>query len=262
MIKVVCCISDFNVEGYKSGLAFSCKLLKINLITLYHGGGWDSHRLKDSHLKAFLRSQPREQIVLFTDGYDTIFLGREIDLYKKYLQMAPTREIVISAETNCYPDNELTEDYPLIGGSYRFLNSGGIIGPAGKLLEALYEIDSMKLAKEEQGRYNWSNQYLWTKLFLSQSSPLILDYHCELFQTLSNDMESTHEFVAALREDNSQSVNQIIENEIIKIDNKFEFSNNLITNKETMTQPLHLHFNGPIMKQIMFKGPFKGLIRI
>jgi hypothetical protein len=262
MIKVVCCISDFNIAGYRNGLALSCNLLKINLITLYHEDKWDSHRLKDNYLKSFLRSQPREQIVLFTDGYDTMFLAKEMAIYQKYLQLSPTREIVIAAETNCYPDNELKEEYPQIRGSYRFLNSGGIIGPAGKLLEALYEIDKMKLAKEDQGRYEWSNQYLWTKLFLSKSRPLILDYHCELFQTLSNDMESTHEFVAALRENNTQSLNQIIENEIIKIDNKFEFSYNLIRNRETMTQPLHLHFNGPIMKQIMFKEPFRALTRI
>ncbi|REA63595.1 hypothetical protein DSL64_03895 [Dyadobacter luteus] len=258
MIKVVCCISDFGVAGYRNGLSYSCRRFKINLTTLFHSDLWHSHRLKDSSLKLFLQSQPAEQIVLFTDGYDTLFLAREMDIYIKYLQLSPNRDIVVSAETNCYPDENLASVYPNTVGSYRFLNSGGIIGPAAKLLSALNEIDSIKHLEDD--KYAWSNQYLWSKLYLNRSVPMIVDHQCEIFQTFSNDLKSAHAFALASKEGKTELVSRLIEDERVRIDANFEIKDSAISNLETNTRPLHLHFNGPIMKFMMFLDPFRALI--
>lgn len=256
MVKIVCCVSNAEETGYLAGIKSSCDRYDLELITLIHPTEWGSHRLKDIYLKEFLKGQTPDQIVLFSDGYDTVFVNDSTDIYNRYLGICREAQILISAEVNCYPDPSITQNYPELDTSYRFVNSGGIIGRAGDLLRALTKIESHL----RDTRFGWSNQYLWSKLYLGGDLPMKLDSKCSFFQTMSSSMESTNSFVRACQMENWEVAHEILDAEVANLVEDFDISPKAVFNKHTYSEPLHIHFNGPIMKQLMFHAPLIDLL--
>ena len=247
--------------GYKNALNASCNYHKLTLITLFHSDKWQSHRNKDSYLKEYLHSVHPEEVILFTDGYDTIFIGDEKSILDRYKLLSNGGEyIVVSAEENCYPHRGLESAFPIVSTPYRFLNSGGIIGKAEQLLEILAAIEqeSKNLDNGDNNLYKWSNQYLWTLIYLKKTHKIVLDNHCALFQAFVNDMETTLKFVSNYSDSfeskfmYSKSVRKTLSN--------FKLGSQVLQNISTGTFPVHLHFNGPIMKNSLFQYPFNSFI--
>ena len=123
-----------------------------------------------------------QDIILFTDGYDTVFTKnyKYYDLIEKF--RAFNKPVIFSAETNCYPAHLpicVNQDlYPVAPTKYRYLNSGGYIGEASfiyKMLElslgVTYNIDN-------------NDQYLTNMVFVDNQDWIGLDYFQEIFCTL------------------------------------------------------------------------------
>jgi len=257
-MKIITCITNPEEIGFKHALKASCNYFNLELITLVHSGQWDSHRHKDTYLKQYLLSLPADEVVLFTDGYDTILLGGEKEIMDRYRRVSPDKGIVVSAEKTCYPDPNLADDYPLATTPYRFLNSGGIIGRAADILDALEEIEQIK-SQLTDDPFQFSNQYLWTRIMLKEGNPRIkLDVNCVLFQTFPTTMETVRKFQAI---PDIEEKKNIVMAEMKAILSDFEVNEGLdIYNKVTGTYPLHLHFNGPVMKPAMLFQPFLSFI--
>lgn len=260
-MKIITCISDEEDIGYKYALKASCNYHNLDLITLLHRSEWITHRNKDIYLKNYLFTLPENEIVLFTDGYDTILIGGEEQILKRYKLVSPESGIVISTERYCSPDPSLISLYPLVNTQYRFLNSGGIIGKVSEILLLLEKVNSLNLENKKtvSNHYRWSNQYLWTQIFLKEKELNIkLDVNCELFQTIPNSIESGYKYAGVT---NVEEREKMILNSIDAILNEFILNNGIsIKNVSTNTYPIHLHFCGELMKPAMFMEPFNIFI--
>lgn len=56
-------------------------------------------------------------------SYDVILAGSPSELLKKFVQSGS--QLLFSAESFCWPEWGLAEQYPEVGSGKRFLNSGG-----------------------------------------------------------------------------------------------------------------------------------------
>ncbi len=260
-MKVITCISDEENLGYVYGLKASCKYFGLDLTTLVtKNNKWETHRNKDIELLSALKNLKLNEIVLFTDGYDTLFIGNEEEILKRYYDAVGKKDILISGEKSCYPDSSLAGQFQHIPSDFKYVNSGGIMGTVKFFLKALSEIE--KIRRElltNLDLFPFSNQYLWTLYFIKNQEKIAIDYKCKLFQTLTPKMSS----VAFLREMDGdiEKRKKYTKREFEKVNEDFELNNNLsLLNKLTFERPVHLHFNSPISKFGMFHEPYLSWI--
>lgn len=123
-------------------------------------------------LRERLTTMDDSAIVLFVDGYDVVLDANARELIERYC--AFDANIVMAAEVSCWPDAERADDYPPVAGSYRFLNSGSLIGPADELRKLVAR--PLALDGDDQ-RY-------FTDAFLGGEHDMVLDTTCKLFQTM------------------------------------------------------------------------------
>ena len=142
----------------------------------YTGGGHKILLLIDA-IKRY-KNDP-SVVIMFTDGYDVLIDGTEDRILSKFV--AANASILFSAETFCWPDRTLANEYPHVEyGLKRYLNSGAYIGFAGPLYDLL---TSEKIENQDD------DQLFLTKIFLNNLKhkkwDLKLDSRSELFQNLN-----------------------------------------------------------------------------
>ncbi len=247
---VLTCISNMEHPGYKL-LLQSCDYYGLNLKTLYNKGGWNSHRLKDFHVQNYLKTLDPDEIILFTDGYDTMFVSGEEEILKKYKAFGGT--VVFSAETNCFPHEAHKIEYGIGETKFQYLNSGGYIGSVASLLKLFDKLELMVSAGDiSESSYQMSNQFLWTKLYLLHRSEIRLDYHCNIFQTFVNRIDILHSHPATRNKLFFEEVNHVLED--------FYIDKSRLYNEVTGSTPSHLHFNGVLFKNIIQTGLLNDII--
>jgi hypothetical protein len=259
-VKVITCINNKYHPGYKYGLSVSCRYYNYELITILTEE-WKSHRDKDRGLQQALNELEDHEIILFTDGYDTLFLDTPQSVLSMYDEIRNGKEIVISAEKCCYPDPQLTRYYPASKSPFSYVNSGGIIGTVAAFKDALNCLKEISEMKANEA-YTFSNQYLWTWFFILYPEKITLDDSCRIFQTLSPDMSAVKKWVKLMNSFSSLKGKNLAASEFRKVLRDFEYSDSIgLFNTITKTKPKHLHFNSPISKSNMFEEPFKRWIR-
>ncbi|XP_032526726.1 procollagen-lysine,2-oxoglutarate 5-dioxygenase isoform X2 [Danaus plexippus] len=142
----------------------------------HEGGGHKVNLLKDK-LSSMKIPEDRDQIILFTDSYDVMFLGSLDEIVQKFLAMSV--RVLFSAEPFCWPDSSLASQYPDSQQLNPFLNSGGFIGYLPELLKILnYETVGNKD----------DDQLFYTKVYLDEdyreSLRISLDHKSAIFQNL------------------------------------------------------------------------------
>lgn len=183
-------------------------------IKLYAGGGWKINLLKEA-LKQYEADD--NKIILFTDAYDVIFLGKLSEIINRF--KATGAKVLFGAEPYCWPNVDLAKEYPEVEKGQRFLNSGLFIG----YLPELYKI--LNKAELED---NDDDQLYYTLAYLDKefrdSNKIKLDHTSEIFQNIfgaANDLE------------------------IVTINDKDAAAETyLLKNTKTNTQPLVVHGNG------------------
>jgi hypothetical protein len=146
-------------------------------------GGGQKINLLRSELMNWNKELLRNKIVLFTDSYDVITLTNSTEILNKYNSICDNDTVLFSAEKNCWPLKQLDIFYPETDSEYKFLNSGGFIGNAERILNLLEK----KIENCED------DQLYFTKIFLfdnkidnnMNTNKIKLDYSCEIFQTLN-----------------------------------------------------------------------------
>lgn len=169
--------------------------------------------------RAISESQIKYKYIIFCDSWDLVFACHPQELFETYLSFASP--IVVSCEKNCFP-TDYKEQYDALPytSSYKYLNSGMIVGETEAIFEALESMNLRKVPDDhydaEKGRMVHPNdQQLWQEVFLKQPVNIELDYQQILCNTLHD----------------------------VELDD-LDFSMDRIRNRETKTYPCSFHFNG------------------
>jgi hypothetical protein len=232
-MKILTVVSSVNHPGFQL-LRLSCALNNLELIALV-ANKYDlsCKREKDALLKVYLESETDDdEIILFSDGYDAIFLASDTEILEKFKNTGA--DLVFSTETACWPDSSLAGEYPEnIPGPYKFLNSGGFIGRSGTIKGFLNDDSGYS------DKYPQSNQYVWTTRFLKNSELIRLDTSCQLFCTFSPEV-GKH----CLPMEGSRNHFPYYEYMKDWFETNFCIDNGRIYNRCTQSWPCQAHFNG------------------
>jgi len=146
-----------------------------------------------------------QEVVLYSDGFDSIVLAGAEEILKKW--DAFNSGVVLSAEKNCFPIEDLAAKYPQIEGPWRFVNAGGFIGYRTYLIDALRYMIRTYDDEDDQAR--------WSKAFIDGQLLATVDSTCQIFQTMGGAK-----------------------------DDDVEYTNNRIHNTVHDSYPSVVHFNG------------------
>ncbi len=167
--------------------------------------------------RAIKRELIKTKYIIFCDCWDLVFCTTPEEIILKFLEM--DCDLVISAERNCFP-NDLKDEYDKLPAtsSFKYLNSGMIVGYTDKLLELL---ESMKVEEIPDDYWNgeknihFNDQFEYQKSFLQQPVKIKLDYDCTI----------------------SMPLHQVSMSDL-------DFSATRIRNVETGSYPCTMHMNG------------------
>lgn len=160
-----------------------------------------------------------EDIIVFVDCWDIVFasgLEEVISNFKTF-----NSSVVVGAEKNCYPQNFKKEfDRLQCPTSYKYLNSGVIIGYTDAILTILEAMDAPQLPVDYwngnlNANYHFNDQAYYMDIYLRQPVDIELDHYCLI----------------------AQNMQDVTEDELI-------LSDGVIQNKETGTLPCIIHWNG------------------
>lgn len=139
--------------------------------------------------------------IIFTDCWDLVFVDTPEVIIEKYQDFKCG--LVFSGERNCFPA-DLKEEYDKLPftSSYKYLNSGFIVGETEALLATL---EAMKVEEipddywdaEKGHNVHFNDQFEYQKIFIQQPVSMKLDYAQTLSQTMHdvgwNDIDLTKE---------------------------------------------------------------------
>jgi hypothetical protein len=140
------------------------------------------------------RLPERDELIVYTDAYDTLFVRGEAHIRAEYSALA--ERVVFSAELNSWPLGvigfALSSGPPI--GPYPYLNSGGFIGTVSDILDLYTRYPDPPSARFEllerlrthgydaDRRFGWSDQYYWTLVHLLERDTVGLDHGARLFE--------------------------------------------------------------------------------
>lgn len=131
------------------------------------GGG-----MKVNLLRKYLGAIDPNDVVLFTDAFDVFYADDLETIHERFLHM--DADVIFSAESTCWPDASLADQFPATETPYKYLNSGTFIGRANTLLSI---INTSDIADDDD------DQLFYQKVFLEGKYNIKLDYECYIFQT-------------------------------------------------------------------------------
>lgn len=148
-----------------------------------------SFGMKLAAVAAWVATQPPSRLLLFTDGFDVALLGGPADARAAYTAVVSdaSRDILMAAEPNCWPDAHLAAAYPRARGA-RFLNSGVYMGRADAVA-AMLAAAPFRLEDDDQRHL--------TALYLRQQGGgvgafrIVLDHESRLARCMTNAPLST-----------------------------------------------------------------------
>ena len=179
------------------------------------GGG-----MKVSLVKRALLSMDGEELVLFVDGYDTVFQHPPSVLLEHWQESEKTTDVLFGAEVLCWPSEAVCAQYAEEHERFRYLNSGTYMGRV-KHLRALVEDFVSSNSSDDQLYFS---RKLRDHREGTLATRIALDSECHVFQPL-NGLEA-HEW-------------------------QCESPGYRFRNTETQTEPVVLHGNGPSSRTLV-----------
>ena len=131
------------------------------------GGGQKINLIKD-----FISVLPKDDLVLFVDGYDTFFVRSHEEIVKRYNDMGS--KIVFGAEKDLWPDQSL--QFPDQTTSFKYLNSGCFIG----------QVSELRKFFKEPVQNSEDDQLYVQKRYLTEAYDVALDVESYLFFNMSS----------------------------------------------------------------------------
>ncbi len=212
-------VATHDNEGLRL-LKKSCDYFSIELHVLGFGEPYFGNGSKIDFITRYLKTLPEDEIIFFTDAYDSFFVKDISDLEKDFKGF--DHGMIFSCEDNYYFRIQALQNiflhpyyylrYPKSKSKfpkYRFLNSGGYIGYAGEVLRIL---DAASINKRMR-----SDQVNLHRYFVHHPEEILLDYDHLIFTNYGK-------FASPER---------------------FSVENDLLINKVTNSHPYIFHFPGP-----------------
>ncbi len=169
----ICTVATQEIKGLNY-LRKSCERYNLPLHVIGLGQPFPGRAYKLHAYEQYAKTLPKNDIVLFVDGYDVIFLADEKTILETFYAM--NHPFVISVERNCYPYPELARLFPR-DTSFRYINAGSYIGYAGNVAEILKGLRPYD--------FRWNDQGLLMIDYLQQPEKYRLDTFCQLFLVLT-----------------------------------------------------------------------------
>lgn len=135
-------------------LKSSCAHNGIDLEILGEGEPYPGNGTKIKLLCDYLERLAPDEVVLYLDAYDTVFLAGSEEIEEKFRALG--HPVVFSAEQNCSVNGsawlrfDAWRRYPRFRKPYRYINAGSLIGEAKPMLEALRRANIPPAAKSDQ----------------------------------------------------------------------------------------------------------------
>ncbi|MXN64271.1 hypothetical protein GR183_05095 [Stappia sp. GBMRC 2046] len=154
----------------------SCRHHEIPLEVIGEGCPYPGHGAKIKYVIEYLSAQEPDEIVMFVDGYDVVFLTGGGEIERKFT--ASGHPLVFSTEQNCNVNGGFFTRFPVWfrypkgKRPYRFINSGTYIGRAGYMRDFLRRADVPLTA---------SDQTVINRYFVDHPAELSLDCDQEIF---------------------------------------------------------------------------------
>lgn len=175
------CYDEFFKSLAKYGvqpLVLSNELMGTRFNGLGSKPNWQCRAIKEGLIKT--------KYTMFVDCWDLFFAHHPDIAFEKYLDF--NSPIVFNAEKNCFP-HFVKEGYDKLNptDTYRYLNSGVIIGETDAILTALESMGAPNIKEdgdENGAMFHQNDQQLWLECFLKQPVPMALDYKQYIIQTL------------------------------------------------------------------------------
>ena len=136
------------------------KLHKLGFGKKYQG-----HFMKDLEMIEFLKPLPKDDIVVFLDGFDTLMLSDTKEVIEKFKQTG--KKMILSVEN--VKSSFLMHSYNFQKVREKFINTGLYIGYCGYVLEFLQEIYSKDYNKK-------SNQATWSTFLNTRQEKIDLEH--------------------------------------------------------------------------------------
>jgi hypothetical protein len=162
------------IQGLEQ-LLDSCKRFNVPIKILGLGLPYRGNSEKLLHMKKFLNTLPDNDIVLFVDAYDILFMNTKKEILKRFLAMkAP---FVISVDGSCWPLADKAKDFPPSPTPFRFINSGSYIGYVKAIKDILGEMTNINPYASDQAKF--------TLHYLDHREKYTFDYYCQLFMPVA-----------------------------------------------------------------------------
>lgn len=197
MVKVVTVATDLKHPFLRRFLVRSCAALGLHLVILKprEACDWQGFISKKILLARYLDSvRDRDELLLFTDGYDTVFVRGAQPIVEAYARCGAP--ILFSGETNSWPLGAI--GCVLYGarpeGRFPYLNTGGFIGRASQIQDLMRRypeapIDRFPALRDLESHgydlrkdYGWSDQFYWTLVHLLERERIAVDREAHVFE--------------------------------------------------------------------------------
>jgi len=194
-MKVVTVATDLENSFLTRLLIPSCGAAGLDLVVLHSTLEQFTFADKRAILTKYLSGvADRDELILFTDAYDTLFLRGEEYITQAYARFS--QRVVFGAELNSWPLGVIAyalHDRPPQG-AYPYLNSGGFLGPAGDLLdlcdkypeppsERFDVLERMRAhGYDTDQEFGFSDQYHWTLVQLLEPDRIAVDHEALIFE--------------------------------------------------------------------------------
>ena len=151
-------------ERYLPVLENMVKDKGTKLHKLGFGKKYQGHFMKDLEMIEFLKPLPKDDIVVFLDGFDTLMLSGMDEVVEKFKKTG--KKMLLSVEN--VRSSFLMHSYNFQKVREKFINTGLYIGYCGYVLEFLQEIYSREYNKK-------SNQATWSTFLNTKQEKINLE---------------------------------------------------------------------------------------
>lgn len=159
--------------------------LDMNTDTLGHSDN-QKFGMKLRYPLEYLNKIDENDIVLFTDGWDVIYIDNLDSIYQKYKKF--NKPIVFGAELFAWPDADKASEYTDTQNEYfKYLNSGLYIGVAK---------DLKALLNNYKGGEDIDDQRFWVDMYFKNRDKIALDIKAELFLDAAGTDKNDYDFTS------------------------------------------------------------------
>lgn len=162
----------------------------IKFHKLAFGKKYEGHSMKDKEMIKLLKTLPDEDVVVFTDGFDSLLLsdGKEIiDKFRSY-----KKKVIVSVEN--VRNSFLMHSYHFKKVYGKFINTGLYMGEVKYLLTILKNIYEKSENYTVDDQYNWSNFINNTEKYNFDKNLIGLDKDSKIFLNHSFTCDNTLSF--------------------------------------------------------------------